>query len=218
MRFIFKQWQDGDTTVSKSIQLTAGTSLTLTAYYVTAYTLTVSSTTGGRTDPVSAQYVIEQGKAQQVSAIPNTGYMFDHWELDGVIVGTVSPYTVTMNKDKTLLAVFVVLPPPPPNKSQLTISATVGGTTTPVSGTWEYDVGAQVLVRANPDNEYSFDHWEFTGGVILKDNPIMITMDADYSLHAVFTVKPIPIPLWKVGAIIASGIGGISVVGLAVTR
>jgi len=179
---------------------------------VLIWTLIIVSTTGGTTDPIPAQYVIEQGKTVSVFVIPQTDYMFDHWELDGVDVGSASPYTVTMDKDKILLAVFVVKPPPPPTKKHLTISSTVGGTTTPESGTWEFDEGAQVIVRANPDNEYSFDHWELDG-IVQKDNPIIVTMDVDHALHVVFIVKsipPVPIPLWKIGAAILAGVGGVT--------
>ena len=178
------------------------------------YTLTISSTVEGITDPTVGVHSYNVGATVQVTAIPLTGYMFDHWELDGVNIGSTSPYTVLMDTDHTLLAVFAEIPPPPPGKHNLTISMTVGGTTMPEAGTWEFNEGASVQVRANPDNEHSFDHWEFDG-TVSKDNPITITMDADYSLLAMFTAKPAPIPLWQIGAAVLTGIGG-TVAGIVV--
>jgi len=111
-------------------------------------------------------------------------------------------------------AVTGVVPPPPPGKCYIIISSTVGGTTTPESGTWEFDIGAQILVKANPDNEHSFDHWELDG-IISKDNPITVTMDVDHILHVTFTVKPASISLWKICAAVASGFG---LAGLALSK
>jgi len=42
----------------------------------------------------------------EVDAIPDSGYMLDHWELDTVDVGSADPYSVTMNQDHALTAVF----------------------------------------------------------------------------------------------------------------
>jgi len=49
----------------------------------------------------------------EVDAIPDSGWILDHWELDGLDVGDANPYTVTMDDDHTLTAVFTEIAPPP---------------------------------------------------------------------------------------------------------
>ena len=85
---------------------------TATAHYtqIITYTLTITTTEGGTTDPEPGTYNYTAGSTVQVTAIQNTNYAFDHWELDNVDVGSVNPYTVTMDKNHTLKAVFSQAP------------------------------------------------------------------------------------------------------------
>jgi parallel beta-helix repeat protein len=69
------------------------------------YALTIT-TTGGTTTPAPGTYTYTANASVQVTAIPNTNYLFDHWELDTVNVGSANPYTVLMNKNHTLKAIF----------------------------------------------------------------------------------------------------------------
>jgi hypothetical protein len=69
----------------------------------------------------------------------------------------------------------------------LTITSTTGGTTNPAPGTYTYAEGMSVTVRAIPDTGYILDHWELDGDNVGNPNPIQVTMDADHTLHAVFT-------------------------------
>lgn len=71
------------------------------------YTLTITSTFGGTTDPTSGTYSYTANSIVQVTAVQNTGYVFDHWNLNNVNVGSANPYSVLMDKDYTLKAVFV---------------------------------------------------------------------------------------------------------------
>ena len=85
---------------------------TATAHYtqIITYTLTITTTEGGTTDPEPGTYNYTAGSTVQVTAISNANYVFDHWELDNVDVGSVNPYTVTMDKNYTLKAVFSQAP------------------------------------------------------------------------------------------------------------
>ena len=69
----------------------------------------------------------------------------------------------------------------------LTISASAGGTTDPVPGTYPYPVDIPVNVSAAADTGYLFSHW--TGDVPSGheyDNPVTITMNTDKSITANF--------------------------------
>lgn len=165
------------------------------------HVLTIGSTIYGTTQPAPGNYEFTEGEIVPVSAIPEPGYMLDHLELDGVNVGTAPmPYPVTMDKAHTLYAVFAEIPPPPPTRYNLTISTTIGGTTAPVPDTWQFDENSSILVKAIPDDTHSFDHWELDG-VTYKDNPITVIMSANRVLHAVFTLKPPPIPAWQAASL-----------------
>ena len=91
---------------------------------------------GGRVDPnpprnceSGTKYI--SGTVVTLSAVPNSGYRFDHWS--GAVTGTVNPTTVTMNTTKSVTATFALtsrriylplirnnFPPPPPPCSVFT--------------------------------------------------------------------------------------------------
>jgi len=118
------------------------------------YALTITTTVGGTTNPTPGTYSYSANSMVQVTAIPNANYLFDHWELDGTNVGSANPYSVYMDKDHTLKAVFSLIPPPlsvsisPLSASILvgqsvTFTSTVSGGYTPYSYQWHLN-GAPV--------------------------------------------------------------------------
>jgi len=68
----------------------------------------------------------------------------------------------------------------------LTIAAGAGGTTNPTPNTYTHDYGTQVQVTAVPDSGYQLSGW--TGAATGTTNPVTITMDADKTLTAAFSV------------------------------
>ncbi|MEM3699768.1 MAG: DNRLRE domain-containing protein [Candidatus Bathyarchaeia archaeon] len=143
------------------------------------YTLTITTTAGGTTNPASGVYTYPAGTVVQVTAIPNTGYRFDYWVLDGSPAGSANPISITMNNDHTLQAVFAEI-------HILTIAATAGGTTNPTPGTYTYNVPTNVTVTAIPYSNYYFDHWEYDSVNIGSANPITIYVGSVHNLRAVF--------------------------------
>jgi hypothetical protein len=80
-----------------------------TAHYVEieiTYTLTIITTEGGTTNPAPGNYTYSANTTVQVTAIPNANYIFDHWELDDVDVGSANSYSLIMDKNHVLKAVF----------------------------------------------------------------------------------------------------------------
>ncbi len=72
--------------------------------------------------------------------------------------------------------------------ASLTITAGSGGTTEPSPGTYQYDEGTEVTVRAIPHTGYTFGGW--SGAASGTTNPITMTMDSDKSITANFTKVP----------------------------
>jgi hypothetical protein len=75
----------------------------------------------------------------------------------------------------------------------ITITSTIGGTTSPVPGTYTYNNGTNVQVTANPSTNYTLDHWELDGSNAGSANPYAVTIDQNHTLKAVFVYSP-PLP------------------------
>jgi hypothetical protein len=152
--------------------------------------LTIASV-NGQTNPTAGTYEIDKNTSVTVTCTPNSGYRFKEWLLDNISVSTASPYVVLMDANHGLVAVCEAIPPPP--IYTLFISASIGGTTHPSIGTYEYVEGTIVNVAPIPDNGYRFANWTLDGQAI-TDNPINVTMNADHSLNAIFETLPPPPP------------------------
>jgi len=141
------------------------TEVTLTLPIPT-YALTITATAGGLTTPTPGTYSYTANSQVQVIAFLNTtAYLFDHWKLDEVNVGSANPYSVYMDKDHTLKAVFSPIPPPlsasisPLSASILvgqsvTFTSTVSGGYTPYSYQW--------YLNGNPVSGATSNTWTFT--------------------------------------------------------
>jgi hypothetical protein len=80
----------------------------VSVYYMQVFqvNLTVAVSAHGTTSPVPGVYLLDGGSSQMVTAIPDLGYKLDHWDLDGLDVGNSSSYTVTMNDEHILTAMY----------------------------------------------------------------------------------------------------------------
>jgi len=74
--------------------------------------LTTTTTTGGTTNPSPGTHTYITGTEATVTAIPEAGYSFDHWELDEINIGSDNPVDVLMDNNHMLTAVFVDDTPP----------------------------------------------------------------------------------------------------------
>jgi hypothetical protein len=77
----------------------------------TYYQLSISASTGGTTSPIPGVYQELSGSVVQIAALPQSGYLFDHWTLDSNNAGNASLINVTMNTNHTLTAVFIMTNP-----------------------------------------------------------------------------------------------------------
>jgi len=67
-------------------------------------TLTISTSTGGTTDPSPGDYTYDEGTEVTITATASSGYEFSGWSGDAS--GTNSPITITMDSDKSITANF----------------------------------------------------------------------------------------------------------------
>ena len=66
----------------------------------------------GSTNPTPGSHVYDIGTGVSVHAIPDSGWKLDHWLLDGVNIGDDSSYSVVMDDNHVLTAVFSEAEPP----------------------------------------------------------------------------------------------------------
>lgn len=213
MKWDFMHWQDGDVNVQKTLTLAGD--VTLTAYYeqaVIQHSLFIGSGAGGTTNPVAGTFQYAEGSTVTVTAIPNSGYRFLNWMLDGVN-RTENPINVTMNADHSIDPTFEALPPPPPEKRYLTIVA-INGQTNPTPDTYEVDVGSTMTVTATPNSGYKFKEWLLDNVQAGTQPFITVTMDVNHTVVAMceeivtppvvqagFPIWVIPVALIGMGAI-----------------
>ncbi len=66
---------------------------------------------GGTTDPYTGVYQVPENSLFQISATPSPSYIFDHWELDGVNVGSDNPYSFDVGVlSHDVVAFFILIP------------------------------------------------------------------------------------------------------------
>ena len=140
------------------------------------FTVSVSATEGG-TASASAESV-EDGSTVTLTATANEGYNFRGWSLDGVLVSTENPYTVTVTKNSEYLASFEKI------TYTVSVSSTTGGSATASAESIAY--GSSVILTATPDEGYVFKNWTLGGEVVSTDNPYTTTVTKNSEFVANF--------------------------------
>ena len=113
-----------------------------------------------------------------------------------------NPLSITMDSPKSITANFV-------RQYTLTIASGAGGTTEPEPGSYRYDTGTEVSIRAIPDAQYVFTGW--SGNVPsyqTNSNPIQLLLDSDKSIQASFALKEQGTSEKKEGCFIATATYG----------
>jgi len=111
----------------------------------------------------------------------------------------VDPFGTSTYRQAAEVSIYATYTTEPPPQHVLTISTTIGGTTSPAPGSHTYDEGATATVTAIPSTGYEFSHWLLDDGTI-TENPITVTMNMDHSLVAFFTLLPPPTHTLRVEA------------------
>lgn len=101
----FRQWSTGQTTTT----ITTCINGTFTAIYDLMFNLTIIASNGGTTSPALGSYLCWSDTEVTVTASPSIDYRFDYWELDSLNVGFTTQYSVLMNNNHTLKAVFRII-------------------------------------------------------------------------------------------------------------
>lgn len=144
------------------------------------YTLTTSAVNGSVTKSPN-QNSYNSGQTVTLTATPSSGYIFSNWS--GDLSGSSNPATITMNSNKTVTANFSQAPA---ESYTLSTFATNGSITKSPDKT-DYTAGEAVTLTAVPNTGYSFVDW--SGSATGTNNPLILTMNADMSVTASFTLN-----------------------------
>ena len=139
------------------------------------YTLIVSASDGGSVSTDGGTF--DEGTELTFTATPDEGFKFIGWEGND---STSESLTVTINSDKTIQALFELIPSVQYN---LNISASVGGTVSTEGGT--YDEGTEVNITATPNEGYLFVGWD---GIEDTSNEITVLISSNTTVVAIFQV------------------------------
>ncbi|MDD2758597.1 MAG: hypothetical protein PHD72_04530, partial [Patescibacteria group bacterium] len=172
-------------------ETTAGDINGNTTLPIVNYDLTIQTPDGsGSTSPATGVHTYSENTGVDITATPASGWVFDHWTLDGSSGGSINPLTLAMGAAHTLKAVFTEFVSPPTQKV-LTISASTGGTTNPTVGAHSYNVGTVVTATETPDSGYDFVRWEKNGAPLSTSSSVDVVVDADMTVTAIFEVTPV---------------------------
>jgi len=117
-QYEFERWElDGINQASNPIQVNMDRNHTLHAIFVqegtVTHTLEVRHSPGGTTNPGPGIYTYIEGEQVSVTAIPDSGYVLEEWQINNVVSGSSIEITVTMDQDIMLRAKFEPGEPPP---------------------------------------------------------------------------------------------------------
>jgi uncharacterized repeat protein (TIGR02543 family) len=173
--YSFNTWSNGST--DNPTTVTINSDLTLTANFdaTPSYNITLNGNSGGL---VSGGGSYQQGTQVNLSATPNTGYLFSSWS-DG---STEQSRTITVSQNLTLSANFEIISSGTTSYS-INISANTGGS---VSGGGSYDEGTQLTLTATPNSGYTFSSWSDGS----TEQSRTITVSQDLTLTANFDATP----------------------------
>ncbi len=197
--YVFTNWTEGAAVVSSSpsYTFTALTDRTLVANFVSAggdVIITTSSlpSNGGSTLGDGA-YVA--GTSATVIAIPNAGYKFSKWQVNGVSVSTSRTNTFTVTTNRVMVAKFKPV-------YTVTVSADppIGGDVEVDSS--KYESGELAKLKALPNSGWCFVDWTQNGVPVSTDPNFQFNVTANRTLVGHFAQGK------RIDASVFLGVGG----------
>ena len=167
----FSGWSGDVSGANNPITITMDSDKSITANFIRQYTLTITATAGGTTNPTPGSYTYDAGTQVTISCTAEAIYRFSHWSED--VAGTTEPLTITMDSDKLIAANFILIIYPPLNLSgqkvvnrSLFLSEYLNALTWQANPANENIVGYRIyLVDGGSQslladvNAYTFEYW-----------------------------------------------------------
>ena len=162
-------------------------------------TISASPSEGGSVEK-SGSY--EYDTQVTVKATPANGYRFLNWSENGNTVSTNPSYSFTIQKDRSLVAIFEKI-----------VYYNIGVSSAPlnygtVTGGGQYEAKATVKVEAKPKAGFIFTNWTENGTVVSENATYTFTASANRTLVANFAVDYREIKVSSSDATLGSVSGG----------
>ncbi|MDF1516783.1 MAG: ice-binding family protein [Lutibacter sp.] len=125
-----------------------------------------------------------KGTPVNVTAVPNNGYTFTNWTINGVFASNLPTYTLPpLMGDVTLVANYTLVP----YEIKLSVNPINNGTT---DGAGFYNFGSTATVKAIANNGYNFVNWTENGVIVpLAGADYSFTVSGPRTLVANFAIK-----------------------------
>ena len=177
----FSSWSGSIETTDNPIIVSLNDNIDIRAVFQrTKYDLNITIEGGGS---VSEELVVPSGQydyeAQvKLTATPDEGWEFSSWS--GAIDSTENPIVVDLDGPKDITATFIR------KKYDLTINVEGEGEVAEeiITQPGQYDYETQIKLTAIPSDGFEFAYWG--GDIQSSENPIVITMNNDLIISAVF--------------------------------
>jgi ribosomal protein L11 len=143
------------------------------------FTLSIKTEGQGSVTRSPDQDTYTDGDRVTLTAAPSSGWSFKQWK--GDLSGSTNPVTITIDKNKSVTAVFEE---DPPDEFTLSIKTEGQGSVTRSPDQDSYTDGELVTLTAAPSSGWSFKQWK--GDLSGSTNPVTITVDKNKSVTAVF--------------------------------
>ena len=204
--YLFTRWAGAVSGTGNPVIVTMTANRTVSAVFTSMtprykLAVAVSPPTGGSVTRAPDLGEYEPGTAVTLTAKPATGYEFARWEGDAT--GTTNPASVTMDTDRSVVAVFT---PTAFYTLTVSVSPSNGGTVGRSPDQTEYAPGTAVTLTATPTQGFAFSRWD--GALTGTSNPATIVMNSDRSVTAIFTETDTPILLLSPEALSFTAVRG----------
>jgi YD repeat-containing protein len=179
----FSGWQGGCAgTTSSSCTLTMNSNQEVTAQFqIKRFQLSISTEYGTVTPSIAGDQH-DCGTQLTLTAQPDTGYRFGHWDN-----GDTSPsLSLTINSDKQVIATFEPLSY---ERFTVLIRPPDSGTVSLSPDKAAYTHGEIINLNAAPDSCYDFDRWQGACAGETGDNCVLTIDGPNQTVEALFSIK-----------------------------
>jgi len=148
----------------------------------TGQKLKILPSIGGTTYP-SGELVFSYGQIATIKAIPDEGYIFTLWILDGAKDGTSNPISINMTSMHSLQAIFTYI-----GSDSVTVTVILNGVGVCLpftQGTYSIKKGTSITLYAYPSVGYKFKYFIINNSII-TENPYDLTINSDIEIEVVF--------------------------------
>jgi hypothetical protein len=170
-------------TGTASFLLSAFDSITFYLQEPTQYTIAANANNNAW-GSVSGAGVYEAGTTCTLTATPASGYLFESWKKNNVVVSTNPVYSFTVTENATYTAYFAETPV---TYYTITTNVSPDGAGT-VTGGGTYPEGSTALLNAIANEGFTFDHWQDNN----TNNPRTITVTQNATYTAFFEQEEPP--------------------------